>query len=926
MLGLGVSLTKGVVKALTYVKDNLKLFFNFKSTDRSLHLAGNTSFDGSSDYIDCGNDSSLQITGALSISGWFKTSANSSFMWLVGKDDATNRNFYLQTHNNGQLVFYVTNGGSGTAVGNTTATQVADGEWHHVVAVFNPSTSTKIYIDGAEKASNTSSIPSSIDNDTVNLQLGRRGDNKYYFNGSMANVGIWSRALSQSEIQGIMWKNYADLSTADKSSLSAWWALQADVNDSEGSNNGTNNGATINTSPYGGNSPFVPRIVDVGEDALTSYGKVYSGRALDFDGVSDYVEFTQINHTTDLTICFWVQLHALPTSNHTDMIYGGGGNDYNGVSFKTGGQVKLRLLDASSGWAIDDVAVTSPLTLNKWHHVAVVISDTGDYYKGYLDGKEDVSVTNWTNSLKTDKGFKYMGKGASGYFDGELSNITHFNSALTQSNIEELALNPEMQLPTGVSASNLKGAWMLNEGAGSTVYDGSGEENNGTITGATFVTRENAIAQTALVRANELAVFDGTDDDVHLTSTISLGTGAESISFWVYTTNITNTPSYIIGRHDSVTAFIALRKTATSYVRLGSGAQLTGNDAGFGDGWNHVLITRTDDPLIKFYVNGSERTMSGGADGDGSEQATGGSNQSGRAEGGTTFNSFGSGGSNSNANFGNGIITEIAFFDEDKSSSASTYYNSGTPYDMTNESGLQHYYRNNGSALWQDLKGSNHASAVNGSPSVVLFTEGVTSGKDSAGLAISDETAVSNGVRFYGDGYISTPDSPALQVGSADFTIDAWIKPNLGVGDSLKQIVHMRGISSPNTGVDFHFDDSSNRLRTVFDDGDEALEFLGTTNSITGVWQHVALVVDRTAGEAKHYINGVQSGSTKDISALESSFTTDPSDDLKIGAKLLSGTLYQKYEGLIDEVRLYTKALSADELLKNYNHGKGKHS
>jgi len=136
----------------------------------------------------------------------------------------------------------------------------------------------------------------------------------------------------------------------------------------------------------------------------------------------------------------------------------------------------------------------------------------------------------------------------------------------------------------------------------------------------------------------------------------------------------------------------------------------------------------------------------------------------------------------------------------------------------------------------------------------------------------------------------------------------------------------MRGISSPNTGVDFHFDDSSNRLRTVFDDGDEALEFLGTTNSITGVWQHVALVVDRTAGEAKHYINGVQSGSTKDISALESSFTTDPSDDLKIGAKLLSGTLYQKYEGLIDEVRLYTKALSADELLKNYNHGKGKHS
>lgn len=48
------------------------------------------------------------------------------------------------------------------------------------------------------------------------------------------------------------------------------------------------------------------------------------------------------------------------------------------------------------------------------------------------------------------------------------------------------------------------------------------------------------------------------------------------------------------------------------------------------------------------------------------------------------------------SNYAEGSVNEIAYFTEDKSSSISTYYNSGTPYDMTNESGLVGYWRNNG--------------------------------------------------------------------------------------------------------------------------------------------------------------------------------------------------------------------------------------
>jgi hypothetical protein len=54
MLGLGASLAKGGASLLTYVRDNLKLYLDFKSS-RSDTLAfpseGSTSFNGTNNYI-----------------------------------------------------------------------------------------------------------------------------------------------------------------------------------------------------------------------------------------------------------------------------------------------------------------------------------------------------------------------------------------------------------------------------------------------------------------------------------------------------------------------------------------------------------------------------------------------------------------------------------------------------------------------------------------------------------------------------------------------------------------------------------------------------------------------------------------------------------------------------------------------------------
>ena len=227
-LGLGSSLVKGGASLLTYVKDNLKLYLDFTSTKSDtlkFPSEGSTSFDGVDDYIDCGNNSSVQITGALSISSWIKTDNNSKYMFLVNKNDNTNVCYYSEVFNNGQLFFRIVSGGTNYEVGNTANTQIADGNWHHYCCVFEPSTSLKIYIDGELKQTNTTSIPATIDNDTVDLEIGRRGDNSNYFEGQMTNVGLWSRALTQEEVQSIMNKSYSQLKGVETTSLVSWWAL-----------------------------------------------------------------------------------------------------------------------------------------------------------------------------------------------------------------------------------------------------------------------------------------------------------------------------------------------------------------------------------------------------------------------------------------------------------------------------------------------------------------------------------------------------------------------------------------------------------------------------------------------------------------------------------------------------------------------------
>lgn len=159
---------------------------------------GSIVFDGVNDYVNCGNNPSLQITGELTQCAWFKSS-NTAQQGIIYKDNQTYRCYKLQTTSTGKgfPIFFSSNIAYNTFEGNTVIT---NGDWQNLVATYTPSTSVKIYVNGILDATYTSGIPPFLDNDPVNLELGRKGDGTFYLNGNIAQTLIYNRALSSSEV------------------------------------------------------------------------------------------------------------------------------------------------------------------------------------------------------------------------------------------------------------------------------------------------------------------------------------------------------------------------------------------------------------------------------------------------------------------------------------------------------------------------------------------------------------------------------------------------------------------------------------------------------------------------------------------------------------------------------------------------------
>ena len=206
---------------LSFIKDNLKLYLDFKSSKSDtlkFPSEGSTSFDGNNDYIDTGY--STNHTN-ISVSMWFKKDALGSFKRLF---DDTNTSYAsnLQINITDANIIKVRSGnGSNSETDIDTTYTISASNWHHLV-VTRENLAVKIYVDGdLKKSGNVSAFSAPL----VSWKIGSSGTGTTNFDGKIANVGLWSRVLTPEEVQSIMNKSYSQLKGVEKTSLVSWWGL-----------------------------------------------------------------------------------------------------------------------------------------------------------------------------------------------------------------------------------------------------------------------------------------------------------------------------------------------------------------------------------------------------------------------------------------------------------------------------------------------------------------------------------------------------------------------------------------------------------------------------------------------------------------------------------------------------------------------------
>ena len=135
-------------------------------------------------------------------------------------------------------------------VGNAEITRTTSGysanTWHHACGVFTSTTSRAVYLDGGSSATGTGTRSPET---PTQIQIGIfAGDNIQYFDGRMAEVGIWNVALTADEIASL-----ADGMTCDKvrpQSLVFYAPLVRSLQDVRGGLTITNNNtATVANHP-----------------------------------------------------------------------------------------------------------------------------------------------------------------------------------------------------------------------------------------------------------------------------------------------------------------------------------------------------------------------------------------------------------------------------------------------------------------------------------------------------------------------------------------------------------------------------------------------------------------------------------------------------------------------------------------------------
>jgi len=388
-------------------------------------------FDGSSSYISVADNSALRLNGTdFTFNAWIKIDSgyNSSYgsQIMTKRYSGTNNGWTWsvtgQASSSVGVLSYGPGGGSTNAFGTKT---ISLNQWHMVTSVYSVSAQQlTIYVDGAlDNITSGISTPNAAV--TAALYIGRDNPNVpsggYFFHGSMDEIRIYNKALSQSAV--------IQLYKEPTNGLIAFWPFNGNANDLSGNGH---NGSLYNVTP-----------------TTDRFGNANS--AYHFDGVTSYISVPDSSalrlSLANFTLNAWIKMDSTYNSSYGSQImtkrYSGVNNGWTwsvtGMASNT-----IGVLSYGPGGGSTNAFGSRQISLNQWHMVTSVYNGSTQQLSIYIDGVLD----NVTSGISTPNAAVtadlYIGRDnpnvpSGGYFfNGSMDEVRIYGVALSAAQITQL--------------------------------------------------------------------------------------------------------------------------------------------------------------------------------------------------------------------------------------------------------------------------------------------------------------------------------------------------------------------------------------------------------------------------------------------------------------------------------------------------------
>ncbi|MBC8051486.1 MAG: LamG domain-containing protein [Sphingobacteriaceae bacterium] len=170
------------------------------------------------------------------------------------------------------------------------------------------------------------------------------------------------------------------------------------------------------------------------------------------------------------------------------------------------------------------------------------------------------------------------------------------------------------------------------------------------------------------------------------------------------------------------------------------------------------------------------------------------------------------------------------------------------------------------------------------------------------------------------DGYATVADKISLRLNNTDFTLNTWIKMQT-YNTSYGSVILSKRIAGINSGwswgVAGYFSNFSGVYSTTFGPGGGNVNALGTTTIPLNSWHMITSVYNVVNKSLAIYVDGELDNISYGLMTPNEAITSA----LYIGKDEATGIYYM--HGALDDIRIYGKALSVDEVKSFYTSTKG---